>query len=40
MRKAFIIQYCVAGLRYKESGELVKDLLPIVRGGLGVGTVV
>ena len=33
MRKAFIIQYCAAGTKYKASGDLVPNLIPIARGG-------
>lgn len=34
MRKAYVIQYAPQGLRYKESGEPVPDMIPIVRHGL------
>lgn len=33
MRKAYVIQYSKAGLRYVESGDLVPDLLPLARDG-------
>lgn len=33
IRKAFVIQYCSHGLKYKESGETVPELLPIARAG-------
>lgn len=36
MRKAFVIQYCAAGLKYKESGETVANLIPIARAGAAV----
>jgi phytanoyl-CoA hydroxylase len=32
-RNAYIVQYSVAGLRYKDSGELIPNQLPIVRNG-------
>ncbi|HRK21867.1 MAG TPA: phytanoyl-CoA dioxygenase family protein [Fimbriimonadaceae bacterium] len=31
IRRAFVIQYCHAGLRYKASGDVVPNLLPISR---------
>lgn len=36
MRKAYVIQYAKHGLRRISDGELVPDLIPITRQGLGV----
>jgi ectoine hydroxylase-related dioxygenase (phytanoyl-CoA dioxygenase family) len=33
MRKAYVIQYAKSPLRYKESGEEIKDLIPVARNG-------
>lgn len=33
MRKAYIIQYCAAGTKYKASGDPVPNLIPIARHG-------
>lgn len=36
IRKAYVIQYCQAGLRYAASGDLVPDLTPVARGARSV----
>lgn len=36
IRKAYVIQYAAAGLKYAASGEPVPDLLPVARGGVAV----
>ncbi|MFZ4508825.1 MAG: phytanoyl-CoA dioxygenase family protein [Fimbriimonas sp.] len=33
IRKAYVIQYSVAGLRRIDTGELIPDLIPVARGG-------
>jgi ectoine hydroxylase-related dioxygenase (phytanoyl-CoA dioxygenase family) len=33
IRKAYVIQYAPAGLRYAASGDLVPDLMPVARNG-------
>ncbi len=38
-RKAYVIQYSPAGLQYAQSGEAVRDLLPIARGGEAASSV-
>jgi ectoine hydroxylase-related dioxygenase (phytanoyl-CoA dioxygenase family) len=35
VRKAYVIQYCRAGTRNAQTGELVPDKIPVVRGGFG-----
>jgi ectoine hydroxylase-related dioxygenase (phytanoyl-CoA dioxygenase family) len=36
IRKAYVIQYAPAGLRYKESGDIVQDLMPVARNGVQI----